>query len=129
VTEKHEHLAPCTLQRGLTALNSWCERWNIKNNSFRRVLIMQGILMSLSKAGDMETPFARDSSQGLAHVRKEQFSIQSGRSSTILNFRFTKLILGQLWPGPGFWWPKIILKMTSKLPKNPEKWPKIWPKM
>jgi hypothetical protein len=26
VTEKHEHLAPCTLQRGLTALNSWCER-------------------------------------------------------------------------------------------------------
>jgi hypothetical protein len=31
-TEKHERRVLCKLQRGLTAANSWCERWNIKIN-------------------------------------------------------------------------------------------------
>jgi hypothetical protein len=31
-TEKHECHVLCKLQRGLTAVNSWCERWNIKIN-------------------------------------------------------------------------------------------------
>jgi hypothetical protein len=31
-TEKHERHVLCKLQRGLTAVNSWCERWNIKIN-------------------------------------------------------------------------------------------------
>jgi hypothetical protein len=30
VTEKHERRVFCKLQRGLTAVKSWCERWNIK---------------------------------------------------------------------------------------------------
>jgi hypothetical protein len=29
-TEKHERRALCKLQRGLTTVNSWCERWNSK---------------------------------------------------------------------------------------------------
>jgi hypothetical protein len=31
-TEKHERRVLCKLQRGLTAMNSWCERCNIKIN-------------------------------------------------------------------------------------------------
>jgi hypothetical protein len=31
-TGKHERRVLCKLQRGLTAVNSWCERWNIKMN-------------------------------------------------------------------------------------------------
>jgi hypothetical protein len=31
-TEKHERRVLCKLQRGLTAVNSWCECWNIKIN-------------------------------------------------------------------------------------------------
>jgi hypothetical protein len=31
-TEKHELPVPFKSQRGLTAVNSWCERWNIKIN-------------------------------------------------------------------------------------------------
>jgi hypothetical protein len=31
-TEKHERNVVCKLQRGLTAVISWCERWNIKIN-------------------------------------------------------------------------------------------------
>jgi hypothetical protein len=30
--DKHERRVLCKLQRGLTAVNSWCERWNIKIN-------------------------------------------------------------------------------------------------
>jgi hypothetical protein len=30
VTEKQECRVLCKEQRGLTAVNSWCERWNIK---------------------------------------------------------------------------------------------------
>jgi hypothetical protein len=29
-TEKHERPVLCKLQRGLTAVNSWCARWNMK---------------------------------------------------------------------------------------------------
>jgi hypothetical protein len=29
-TEKHERHVLCKLQRGLTAVNSWCQRWNMK---------------------------------------------------------------------------------------------------
>jgi hypothetical protein len=29
-TEKHERRVLCKLQRGLTAVNSWCQGWNIK---------------------------------------------------------------------------------------------------
>jgi hypothetical protein len=32
-TEKHESRVLCKLQRGLTAVNSWCERCNIKINA------------------------------------------------------------------------------------------------
>jgi hypothetical protein len=32
VTEKYERRVLCKLQRGLTAVNSWRERWNIKMN-------------------------------------------------------------------------------------------------
>jgi hypothetical protein len=38
-TEKHEHRAVCKLQRGLTAVNMWCERWNIKFNGGKRQAI------------------------------------------------------------------------------------------
>jgi hypothetical protein len=31
-TEKRERRVLCKLQRGLTAVRSWCERWNIKIN-------------------------------------------------------------------------------------------------
>jgi hypothetical protein len=31
-TEKHQCRVLCKLQRGLTAANSWCERWNVKIN-------------------------------------------------------------------------------------------------
>jgi hypothetical protein len=31
-TEKHERRVLCNLQRGFTAVNSWCERWNMKIN-------------------------------------------------------------------------------------------------
>jgi hypothetical protein len=31
-TEKHERHVLYKLQRGLNAVNSWCERWNVKNN-------------------------------------------------------------------------------------------------
>jgi hypothetical protein len=31
-TEKHEHHVLCKVQRRLTAVKSWCERWNIKIN-------------------------------------------------------------------------------------------------
>jgi hypothetical protein len=30
--EKHESRVLCKLQRGLTAVNAWYERWNIKTN-------------------------------------------------------------------------------------------------
>jgi hypothetical protein len=30
--EKHEHRVLCKVQRGLTAVNSWCERWIVKIN-------------------------------------------------------------------------------------------------
>jgi hypothetical protein len=32
VVEEHERRVLCKLQRGLTAVNSRCERWNIKIN-------------------------------------------------------------------------------------------------
>jgi hypothetical protein len=32
VTEKHERHVLCKLQHGLSAVNSWCECWNIKIN-------------------------------------------------------------------------------------------------
>jgi hypothetical protein len=32
VTETHEHRVLCKVQRGLTAVNSWCERRNMKMN-------------------------------------------------------------------------------------------------
>lgn len=32
VTEKRECRVLCALQRGLTAVTSWCERWNIRIN-------------------------------------------------------------------------------------------------
>jgi hypothetical protein len=34
-TEKHERRVLCKLQRGLTAVNSRCERWNIKINEVK----------------------------------------------------------------------------------------------
>jgi hypothetical protein len=32
VTETHERCVLCKLQRGLTAMKSWCERWNTDTN-------------------------------------------------------------------------------------------------
>jgi hypothetical protein len=34
-TEKHERRVLSKLQRGLTAVNSWCERWDIKINEVK----------------------------------------------------------------------------------------------
>jgi hypothetical protein len=36
-TEKHERRVLCKLQRGLTAVKSWCERLNIKINKGKRM--------------------------------------------------------------------------------------------
>jgi hypothetical protein len=51
-TEKYERRVFCKLQRGLTAVNSWCERWNIKINDgetqaiyfYRTVGVSDGVL-------------------------------------------------------------------------------------
>jgi hypothetical protein len=51
-TEKHEPRVLCKLQRGLTAVNSWCEGWNIKINEgktqaiyfYRSVGVPDGVL-------------------------------------------------------------------------------------
>jgi hypothetical protein len=49
-TEKHERHVLCKLQRDLTAVNSWCERWNMKINEgeFRRYVSPED-LQSLTK--------------------------------------------------------------------------------
>jgi hypothetical protein len=52
LTEKQEHHVLCKLQHGLTAVKSWCERWNIKINEgktqeinfSRRLRVPQNVL-------------------------------------------------------------------------------------
>jgi hypothetical protein len=44
--EEHEYHVLCKLQRGLTAVNLWCERWNIK--------IMKGKLRRSTSLEDLE---------------------------------------------------------------------------
>jgi hypothetical protein len=39
MTEKYERRILCKLQRGLTAVNLWCERWNIKINKGKTQVI------------------------------------------------------------------------------------------
>jgi hypothetical protein len=41
-TEKHKRRVLCKLQRGLTAVNSWYERWNIKINEGKTQSIYEG---------------------------------------------------------------------------------------
>jgi hypothetical protein len=57
-TEKHERRVLCKVQRGLTAVNSWRESWNLRQED------------------DMETPYRKDCSHGLTHVHKVLFFIQ-----------------------------------------------------
>jgi hypothetical protein len=63
-TEKHERHVLCKLPRGITAVNSWCERWNIKINErkiqaiyFSRILRVPDDILELS-GGDI--PFVNN---------------------------------------------------------------------
>jgi hypothetical protein len=64
VTEKHECCVLCKLQRGLTAENLWCERWNMKINEgnsqmicFSRRLTVPDDVLQLSRR---DSPFVNN---------------------------------------------------------------------
>jgi hypothetical protein len=44
--EKHEHCVLWKLQRGLTAVKSWCERWNVKINEEKTIYFCRKLTVS-----------------------------------------------------------------------------------
>jgi hypothetical protein len=61
-TEKHERLVLCKLQRGLTAVNSWCERWNIKisEGKTRVIYFSRRIPDSVLQLNGRDIPFVHN---------------------------------------------------------------------
>jgi hypothetical protein len=95
VTEKHGRHVLCNLQRGLTAVKSWCERrnistdegitqthyfsrrlkspWKCTTTKYSKVLVSR---CHVRQEEYMAISRWKDCSQDLAHVRKDLFSIQ-----------------------------------------------------
>jgi hypothetical protein len=59
--EKHERRVLCKVQRGLTAVKSWCERWNIKINEWNTQTIYfvrrLGVPEDVSQLNGRDIPF------------------------------------------------------------------------
>jgi hypothetical protein len=124
-SEKHEHCVLCKLHWGLTAVNSWCEHWNIKINERKTQVIFfsrrHRVPDSILQLNGWDIPFVnnvmylsvsfkrrvtwrhhieRTVAKALYTYIRTYSLFESGCLNTNIELALYKALIGQLWRLP-----------------------------